>query len=693
MQYSELWDEIAKQKRSAASPIHGLGHWRRVLENGLAIAKETGANVELVELFALFHDSCRFNDGKDPEHGNRAAQWVASMRYRFSTLPDDLFQFLLEALRNHTHVKHTHNMHIATCWDADRLDLGRVGKIPNEEFMNTDTGRILARYEIDVEKLVKYIRCKLDLERASLADEYFYQSLPLCVLDAVYSINANYKGTRSTVKRYCDYYNLERLRLDRESLPSRNEQHSISSFIKNIEEYGYDYFAERIVHNRQRTSTKKGILKADAACRFAKTLKEYGVDCFQEMGKVVANENFDSAIRAIPGQAKGIALNYFFMLAGSDKLIKPDRHILAFVKQALGKTVNVSESQILLAKVCKILQLDFPHFTMRLLDSSIWNYQKGQAKNNRGRVSTPVMPVTASAVAKKGGTCMNGNELKDYVQRLIDGHEKRTAPKGKDDLTQAQIDIYEIVKDVYKAPDNENKNNFLESVKDKYFQKRGRPMQLLLSDFCYNLVNVGPDFEAKYLFHTGRGNYEFVDFFADTKSPEQIIWKPKGKNVPKQLAGKQFRVGQYYRGAYKWNFVELLIRNKFLETGSPVMIPLLKRKKNTTHFTATLHQDGIGINVDNLGQYPLLDWRVFDEAVKLMKRLGGMADKGIVMKNGESVRLGNPGLGVNTIEGHVAQVVYGKQIGESVFRRITPIAGILIWAGICKAGRGKLILK
>jgi len=57
-----------------------------------------------------------------------------------------------------------------------------------------------------------------------------------------------------------------------------------------------------------------------------------------------------------------------------------------------------------------------------------------------------------------------------------------------------------------------------------------------------------------------------------------------------------------------------------------------------------------------------------------------------------SCRLGEPNLPIDSIEGHVAQVVYGKQTGETVFRRITPIACILIWAGVCKAGRGELIL-
>jgi len=139
-----------------------------------------------------------------------------------------------------------------------------------------------------------------------------------------------------------------------------------------------------------------------------------------------------------------------------------------------------------------------------------------------------------------------------------------------------------------------------------------------------------------------------------------------------------------------FNEVKFLIRKKFADTGSPARISLLKHRRGKDSFNAILRDDGI--EVDNLRQYPLLTWAVFEETINLMKRLGGAANKGIVMKKGKKIGLGDPELRMDTIEGHVAHVVYGKQRGDSVFRRITPITGILIWAGICKSGRGRLIL-
>jgi hypothetical protein len=44
-----------------------------------------------------------------------------------------------------------------------------------------------------------------------------------------------------------------------------------------------------------------------------------------------------------------------------------------------------------------------------------------------------------------------------------------------------------------------------------------------------------------------------------------------------------------------------------------------------------------------------------------------------------SAKLGESNLPIDSIEGHIANVIYGKKLGDSVFRRITPISCILIW--------------
>ena len=116
--------------------IHGICHWGRVLENGLRLAETTGADVEVVSLFALFHDSCRENDGADRMHGPRAAKFVREMSFALS-LSDTQVNLLVEAVAGHTNKLHHKDPTIATCWDADRLDIGRTGCRINPVFLNT----------------------------------------------------------------------------------------------------------------------------------------------------------------------------------------------------------------------------------------------------------------------------------------------------------------------------------------------------------------------------------------------------------------------------------------------------------------------------------------------------------------------------------------------------------------------------
>ena len=59
---------------------HGIAHWARVLENGLRLAQETGADTEVVQLFAILHDARRISEGTDPNHGPRAAALAVKQR-------------------------------------------------------------------------------------------------------------------------------------------------------------------------------------------------------------------------------------------------------------------------------------------------------------------------------------------------------------------------------------------------------------------------------------------------------------------------------------------------------------------------------------------------------------------------------------------------------------------------------------
>jgi len=127
--------------------IHGPGHWGRVRRNGRVLAVGAGADVLITDLFAVFHDSRRVSDGWDPSHGARGAEYAAELRGVTYDLPDEDFERLHYACTWHTEGKHHDDATIATCWDADRLDLGRVGVVPRPEFLSTALAKEIAGYE------------------------------------------------------------------------------------------------------------------------------------------------------------------------------------------------------------------------------------------------------------------------------------------------------------------------------------------------------------------------------------------------------------------------------------------------------------------------------------------------------------------------------------------------------------------
>lgn len=128
--------------------------------------------------------------------------------------------------------------------------------------------------------------------------------------------------------------------------------------------------------------------------------------------------------------------------------------------------------------------------------------------------------------------------------------------------------------------------------------------------------------------------------------------------------------------------VKAALLAKLQANGGQAQVPLLKGGT----FNATLVP--LGVEVDTLGTQPFLPWSAFEEAVRCIRMCGGRAARGDAMQS----RLRESGLPLNSVEGHVATVVYERKPGDTVFRRITPIACLLIWAGICAAEPSELVL-
>lgn len=137
----DLMAEIRDGFALSLDGIHGESHWARVCENGLLLAERTGADPQVVEFFAYLHDSQRLNDGADREHGQRAADYVRALGPRLAPLSESQIETLAYACHYHTAGLIEAELTVQVCWDADRLDLGRVGITPHPARLCTPAAR------------------------------------------------------------------------------------------------------------------------------------------------------------------------------------------------------------------------------------------------------------------------------------------------------------------------------------------------------------------------------------------------------------------------------------------------------------------------------------------------------------------------------------------------------------------------
>jgi len=144
----KLLDSLKSQFLLGDNGFHGWSHWLRVLENGRRLAPLTGANLKVVELFSVFHDSQRENEGFDPGHGQRGADFAVEMRGRWFEASDQEMDLLYQACALHAKGLTQADVTLQTCWDADRLDLGRVGIAPRIDRLCTPAAKKIIEHQM-----------------------------------------------------------------------------------------------------------------------------------------------------------------------------------------------------------------------------------------------------------------------------------------------------------------------------------------------------------------------------------------------------------------------------------------------------------------------------------------------------------------------------------------------------------------
>lgn len=145
---ANLINKILSRYNLPLKGLHGCAHWMRVLINGYLIAEyNPGGNIDMlvVEMFALLHDSRRETEDHCIKHSMQASKFVHFLKEEghLKQLKEGQFWTLNSAIERHTFgsTSTSEEETIAACWDADRLDLWRVGVCPISDYMSTDFGK------------------------------------------------------------------------------------------------------------------------------------------------------------------------------------------------------------------------------------------------------------------------------------------------------------------------------------------------------------------------------------------------------------------------------------------------------------------------------------------------------------------------------------------------------------------------
>ena len=136
---------------------HGVDHWDRVAKFGRMLYQE-GADMDVILAFAYLHDAERMNNGRDINHGQRASELIDTIRHtQLEALSDEQIAKLKRACELHTIQHRTGDLTIDICFDADRMDLPRVGITPSPQRMATKKGaELVANPQYD-EFYYKYV--------------------------------------------------------------------------------------------------------------------------------------------------------------------------------------------------------------------------------------------------------------------------------------------------------------------------------------------------------------------------------------------------------------------------------------------------------------------------------------------------------------------------------------------------------
>jgi hypothetical protein len=197
--------------------------------------------------------------------------------------------------------------------------------------------------------------------------EYGYANPVLCAIDAVWSLGVRYEAVRRSVASYVAW-------VQSQGTDPLSAAHTPMDALRMLDGMSPEAMANEVFRNHQLTSTKSGILKAEAVRRYLAVLANHEISTKDDVER--GQSALEPALREVKGQSRGASTEYFFMLCGFEGRVKPDRMIQRFVEEAISTSVSAEAAAALVVDAARILAEWIPGLSPRALDRAIWAYQR-----------------------------------------------------------------------------------------------------------------------------------------------------------------------------------------------------------------------------------------------------------------------------------------------------------------------------
>jgi hypothetical protein len=193
-----------------------------------------------------------------------------------------------------------------------------------------------------------------------------YDDIDAAAIDAIFSLRVRYGAVTNILKRYNAFEDVK--------------PRSLSALAELIDASGGpDGFADRI-NNRGLTSSRNGILKADALRQAIDALPSLGIDSQADLHAAIGTNTLGQAKgrwTSVRGQGSGLSWRYFLMLNRIED-VKADRMVTRFCTEALGRPIDPNLAAALVTEAAAELNQ-----TPRHVDHRIWHHQRNTPKRNQ----------------------------------------------------------------------------------------------------------------------------------------------------------------------------------------------------------------------------------------------------------------------------------------------------------------------